>query len=130
MQIQASRIDHIQINISDLQRAKNFYENVLQMKEVARPESFDFVGAWYRIGEVDLHLVVREKEPLSQRHFCLWVENVKGVAEFLQSQGLAVRWDLKYKITGVDRFFVFDPDENRIEIQGADGTGNSRWEKK
>ena len=44
------------------------------------------------------------------------------------SAGCAITWDLKYKIRGVDRFFVFDPDENRIEVQGSDGTGTSRWE--
>jgi len=29
----------------------------------------------------------------------------------------------KHKISGIDRFFVYDPDGNRIEIQGADGSG-------
>ena len=124
------RIDHVQVNITDLSKARFFYETVLQLKEVSRPESFDFAGAWYRIGEVDLHLVVREKEPLSQRHFCLWVDDIKGFAEHLKGNGFPIKWDTKYKIKGVERFFVFDPDENRIEIQGTDGTGQSRWEKK
>jgi catechol 2,3-dioxygenase-like lactoylglutathione lyase family enzyme len=123
----AIRIDHVQINVTDLTRARAFYEQVLGLVETPRPESFDFAGCWYRVGDVDLHLVVRGKEAVSQRHFCLWVEDVHATARHLESRGVSIRWDLKYKIRGVDRFFVFDPDENRIEVQGSDGTGESRW---
>jgi catechol 2,3-dioxygenase-like lactoylglutathione lyase family enzyme len=123
----AIRIDHVQINVTDLARAREFYEQILGLVATPRPESFDFAGCWYRVGDVDLHLVLRGKEPVSQRHFCLWVEDVHAAAKHLESRGVGIRWDLKYKIRGVDRFFVFDPDENRIEVQGADGTGESRW---
>jgi glyoxylase I family protein len=125
--IHAIRIDHVQVNVTDLPRARQFYEQVLGLTETPRPDSFDFAGCWYRIGDVDLHLVVRDSEPLSQRHFCLWVPDVRAAAKTIESQGYPIRWDTKYKIRGVDRFFVFDPDQNRIEIQGSDGTGTSRW---
>ena len=124
---QRARIDHFQINVTDLDRAKQFYERVLELEEVPRPESFDFAGAWYKIGAIDLHLVVREREPVSARHFCLWVEDVREAAASLQAAGHAISW-AGFKIRGVDRFFVFDPDDNRIEVQGPDGTGESRWE--
>jgi glyoxylase I family protein len=126
---EAVRVDHVQINVTDLDRAKQFYAEVLELEEVPRPKSFDFAGAWYRIGEVDLHLVVRDREPVSARHFCLWVKDVREAAGSLEAQGQRVSWDAKYKIRGVDRFFVFDPDANRIEVQGPDGTGESRWER-
>jgi catechol 2,3-dioxygenase-like lactoylglutathione lyase family enzyme len=123
-----ARIDHLQINVTDLNRAKQFYGGVLELEEVARPGSFDFAGAWYRIGEVDLHLVVREREPVSARHFCFWVHDVQTAAATLEGLGQRISWQDRFKIPGVDRFFVFDPDENRIEVQGPDGTGRSRWE--
>jgi hypothetical protein len=50
------------------------------------------------------------------------VSEVHGAARYLESRGLPVRWDTKYKIHGVDRFFTEDPDGNRVEIQGSDGT--------
>jgi catechol 2,3-dioxygenase-like lactoylglutathione lyase family enzyme len=125
---QAIRIDHVQINVTDLPRARRFYGGLLALVETPRPESFDFAGCWYRIGEVDLHLVVRDPEPLSARHFCLWVSDVHATAKSIEAAGYPVKWDLKYKIRGVDRFFVFDEDNNRIEIQGSDGTGESRWD--
>src|SRR4051812_33816982 len=122
--IAIERMDHIQINVTDLARAKRFYAEVLGLAEVPRPESFDFAGAWYRIGEVDLHLVVRPPEPDSEDHFCLWTADVHGAASNLERRGQEVAWQRKYKIRGVDRFFVRDPDRNRIEIQGPDGRGN------
>ena len=128
--IQAIRVDHVQINVTDLARARRFYEDVFGLTQTPRPESFDFAGCWYRVGEVDIHLVVREKEAFSQRHFCLWVADVQEAARSIAELGYPVKWDEKYKIRGVDRFFVFDPDDNRIEIQGSDGTGASRWDRK
>ncbi len=125
---QGARVDHLQINVPDLDRAKQFYGGVLELEEVPRPESFDFAGAWYRIGEVDLHLVVREREAVSARHFCLWVKDVRQAAGRLEAGGHLISWQTSFKIPGVDRFFVFDPDDNRIEVQGPDGTGQSRWE--
>ena len=125
---QRARVDHIQINVTDLTMAKQFYGGVLELEEVPRPESFDFAGAWYRIGEVDLHLVVREREPVSARHFCLWVKDVRQAAGKLEALGCRISWQTSLKIRGVDRFFVVDPDDNRIEVQGPDGTGESRWE--
>jgi catechol 2,3-dioxygenase-like lactoylglutathione lyase family enzyme len=123
-----ARMDHVQINVTDLARARRFYGEVLELEEVPRPESFDFAGAWYRIGDVDLHLVVRPPEPESDDHVCFWVADVRQTAQALEARGQAVAWQTRYKIRGVDRFFVRDPDGNRIEVQGPDGTGRSRWE--
>ena len=88
--IAIERMDHIQINVTDLARAKRFYAEVLGLAEVPRPESFDFAGAWYRIGEVDLHLVVRPPEPDSEDHFCLWTADVHGAASNLERRGQEV----------------------------------------
>jgi glyoxylase I family protein len=124
----SARIEHIQINVTDLDRARRFYGGLLALEEVPRPDSFDFAGVWYRIGAVDLHLVVRDREPVSARHFCFWVGDVREAAALLEAGGQRIEWQLRFKIPGVDRFFVSDPDDNRIEVQGPDGTGQSRWE--
>src|SRR5215218_5713708 len=100
---QSTRIDHVQINVTDLKMAKKFYGGVLELEEVPRPESFDFAGAWFRIGEVDLHLVVREQEPPSARHFCLWVTDVQDAAGRLEAHGHRISWQTSFKIPGVDR---------------------------
>src|SRR5690242_18140177 len=119
--IRAQRIDHVAIDITDVDRAKAFYGGVLGLREVPRPESFDFGGAWYQIGPEVLHLVSRStKFPEAPHHFCLWVEDVHAAAKWIEAAGYAVTWDRRYKITGIDRFFVRDPDGNRVEFQGAE----------
>jgi glyoxylase I family protein len=72
--------------------------------------------------------VVRPPEPDSEDHFCLWVADVHGTAAALEARGERVAWQDRDKIRGVDRFFIRDPDGNRIEVQGPDGSGRSRWE--
>src|SRR6185503_11937348 len=115
MSIRVLRIDHVTVNITDLSRSKSFYAGLLELKETARPQSFDFPGAWYQLGGALLHLVVRaQKDPQSSRHFAIWVADVHAAADALQAAGHPVTWDTKYKIPGIDRFFTSDPDENRI----------------
>jgi len=112
------RIDHVAINVSDMPRARAFYGGILKLKEVPRPRSFDFAGAWYRIGTVDLHLISRgEVDALSRRHFAFWLSDVPAAAKSIESAGVTVIWDT-YKIDSIDRFFVRDPDGNRLEFQG------------
>ena len=126
--ITVQRVDHVAIDVADVARAKAFYGGVVGLREVERPESFDFGGAWYRIGAVDLHLVRRDAPATDGgRHFCLWVEDVRAAAKHLEAAGYPPTWDVKYKIRGVDRFFIHDPEGNRVEFQGSDGTGADRF---
>src|SRR3954467_9457180 len=108
------RLGTVAINVSDMTKAPAFYGGVLRLKEVARPKSFDFAGAWYRIGAVDLHLISRgDVEAESRRHFAFWVSDVRAAARAVEAGGFAVAWD-SYKIEGIERFFTRDPDGNRL----------------
>jgi len=120
----ASHIDHVTIITHDLARARDFFSRVLQLVEVPRPESFDFPGAWFQIGPNVLHLLEKpQRDTTSARHFCIWVTDIRGAAEHAKTMGCDVAWQLKHKIPGIDRFFLNDPDGNRIEIQGSDTAG-------
>jgi catechol 2,3-dioxygenase-like lactoylglutathione lyase family enzyme len=119
--IRVQRLDHVSIIVTDVGRALDFYTGVLGLEEVPRPKSFDFPGAWLRVGPEVIHLLGQTApDPRGRRHFCLWVEDVHAAARCLESRGLPVRWDTKYKIDGIDRFFTEDPDGNRVEIQGTE----------
>src|SRR5262249_45324811 len=97
-----------------------FYEGILGLREVPRPRSFDFPGVWYRLENMDLHLVGRDQaDPQSRRHFAFWVADVHQAARVLASAGYSVRWEA-HKSEGVDRFFIHDPDGNRLEFQGPE----------
>jgi glyoxylase I family protein len=124
----AVRIDHVAVIVTDLDRARRFYADVLRLREVPRPESFDFPGAWFQVGPDAVGQVIHllghpEPDPRGRRHFCLWVEDVHAAAGHVERSGGQVLWDRKYKIRGIDRFFTADPDGNRIEVQGAERRG-------
>lgn len=114
------RMDHVAVDVTDVSRAKQFYGGLIGLKELPRPASFDFPGAWYELSNIVLHLVGRPQQaPESKRHFALWVADVHGTARILGGAGYPIAWDPR-KIPGVDRFFIADPDGNRLEFQGPD----------
>src|SRR5438874_13768511 len=43
-------LDHNALLVRDVEKSRYFYGQVLGMQELARPESFDFPGAWFRKG--------------------------------------------------------------------------------
>jgi glyoxylase I family protein len=119
--IDAERIDHVAIIVTDVDRAKAFYGGLLNLHEVPRPQSFDFPGAWFQMGATCLHLLGKPGiDSESPRHFCIWVKDVHAAARHLQTAGYPFAWTTKHKIPGIDRFFLHDPDGNRIEIQGLE----------
>ena len=119
--IRAERLDHAAIVVTDLSRARRFYGEVLGLREVPRPESFDFPGAWYEIGPTYLHLLGKpDADAASPRHFCLWVTDLRAAARRIEGAGFTVEWKTNHKIPGVDRFFTYDPDRNRVEFQGPE----------
>ncbi len=113
------RLDHVSIIVTDMVRARAYYAGVLGLKEIPRPECFDFPGAWFQAGPEVIHLLGHPvPDARGRRHLCLWVSDVHAAAEYLAEKGLPVEWDKKHKIDGIDRFFTDDPDGNRVEIQG------------
>jgi catechol 2,3-dioxygenase-like lactoylglutathione lyase family enzyme len=118
--IVVERIEHVAITVSDIDRAKRFYGELLGLTEVARPESFDFPGAWYRNGPTDLHLVSRAVlDGESKRHVAFFVSDLRAAARVLQANDFPVLWE-RMKIPSLDRFFTADPDGNRIEMMGIE----------
>ncbi|HET6247224.1 MAG TPA: VOC family protein [Tepidisphaeraceae bacterium] len=127
--IGAQRLDHVAIDVTDVDRSKGFYGGLLGLREIPRPTSFTFGGVWYEIGPIRagnaapdiLHLVCRpENFPPAPHHFCLWVDDVYAASKTIAAAGFEVIWDTRFKIPGIDRFFTRDPDGNRVEFQGND----------
>jgi catechol 2,3-dioxygenase-like lactoylglutathione lyase family enzyme len=45
---------HTAILVTDLEKAVNFYENVLGLTRIDRPLQYD--GVWYQVGDYQIHL--------------------------------------------------------------------------
>jgi glyoxylase I family protein len=114
--LNVTHIDHVSVIITDLARSRRFYNEVLGLREIPKPKTFDFVALWYDLGGGHtLHLLQKDApDTLSPRHFCLRVSDVKAAREYFIGRGIPIQET--GPIPGADRFFVSDPDGNRVEI--------------
>ena len=109
-------LDHCSVLITDLAKARAFYRDVLGLQEMAKPMSFDFVALWFDLGGGQtLHLLQKaQPDTPSPRHFALTVADAKAAREHVRARGIAIQET--GPIPHCDRFFIHDPDGNRIEL--------------
>ncbi len=115
MNLGITHIDHCSVLITDVAKARQFYGTVLGLREIPAPAEFDFVAIWYDLGGTYLHLLLKDKpDTISPRHFCLHVRDAVAARKELMAKGVSI--DETVKIAAADRFFIRDPDGNRIEL--------------
>jgi catechol 2,3-dioxygenase-like lactoylglutathione lyase family enzyme len=111
-------IHHIAIVVSDLDKNRKFYAEVLGLKEIERDSTgaVSPKGAWFQMGECELHLQYRESNlPKTDQHFALVVDNIDSVVEAAKQVGAITK--SSQPLSGFSkRGFVYDFDQNRIEI--------------
>jgi len=124
-------IHHVALPVTDLERSKRFFSDVLGLREIRRPP-FDFSGAWYQLGDRQLHLIVhgrstmREDKGVDSRdiHFAIRVNSYRETREFLRSKGFQPEADDEFRrmkesprsTAGWPQLFIMDPDRNVIEL--------------
>jgi catechol 2,3-dioxygenase-like lactoylglutathione lyase family enzyme len=115
MALPVTHIDHCSVIVTDVAASRRFYGEQLGLREIPAPRAFDFVALWYDLGGTYLHLLLKpERDTVSPRHFCLHVADIAAARAHVADQG--IRIDETVKIPGAERFFIRDPDGNRIEI--------------
>ena len=130
--MEVTAIHHIALTVTDIERSKRFYAEILSIKEITRPP-FDFPGAWFQIGDSQqLHLIVHSRatfreKPLDSRdvHFAVRVPHYQAAVEFLRAKGYREEAALddpccmivqRHPITGYPQIYICDPDRHVIEI--------------
>jgi catechol 2,3-dioxygenase-like lactoylglutathione lyase family enzyme len=112
---QFTQLDHCSVIITNVERSRRFYRDLLGLKEIAKPKTFDFAVLWFDLGNMHIHLLLKERpDSLSPRHFALRVRDAVVARAYFQANGVAT--DETTPIPGADRFFIHDPDGNRIEV--------------
>jgi len=110
-----TKLDHVSVLITDMERSRAFYRDVIGLKPIHKPRTFDFEVLWFDLGDQHLHCLLKEKpDTISPRHFALRVSDVAAARTYFTGLRMAVQETTL--IHGADRFFVHDPDGNRIEI--------------
>ncbi|SFR51943.1 VOC family protein [Thiomicrospira sp. ALE5] len=114
-------IHHVSLVVSDAERALAFYQSVLGLAQVPRPE-LGFPGYWLDLGcGQTLHLlevedpyqfVERPQHPGRDRHIALSVDNLDDICTRLD------HFKIAYKLSqsGREAIFFMDPDLNVIEL--------------
>ena len=113
---------HIALNVQDVARSINFYQNILGMKLEWQP---DPDNAYLTSGEDNLALhranAVANIQESAQRldHFGFVVgrpENVDEWAERIRLHGIPLEKEPKTHRDGARSFYFRDPDQNLIQI--------------
>ncbi len=121
MPITISGFHHAGFLVTDVERAAEFYEKVLGLIPLPRPD-FGFAGRWYDLGNgQQLHLMSvgqmpgHADPPRHDRHIALSVPDIEQTEQQLREHGI----DLSYGSGrgGNPQLFVRDPDGNAIELR-------------
>jgi catechol 2,3-dioxygenase-like lactoylglutathione lyase family enzyme len=121
--VEIETLHHVSLTVTDLARARTFYGEVLGLPELERP-AFDFPGAWYSLGDRQLHLIVhttprtlRHTTEIDSRdgHFAVRVRNYRQTLEHLRAQAVPLR-ESPQNPTPWAQIYVTDPDGNVIEL--------------
>ncbi|MCG5102492.1 VOC family protein [Oceanobacillus alkalisoli] len=121
--IHIEQFHHVSLSITKLEKAKSFYGNILGFEELDRPD-FDFPGAWYKIGNQQLHLIVyNDSETLrsgrkiesKDGHFAIRVRDYYETLKYLEKAGVDILLKPESK-SGFAQIFCQDPDGNIIEF--------------
>lgn len=124
-------LHHVSLPVSDLKRAEQFYESILGLEKIERPP-FDFEGAWYQLGDRQLHLIVHDGSTFRAGkgvdshdiHFAIRVNSYRHTRDFLRSKGYRPDADEEFKkmrenpkaTAGFPQLYIMDPDRNVIEL--------------
>jgi catechol 2,3-dioxygenase-like lactoylglutathione lyase family enzyme len=112
-------LHHVNVTVPpELEEAtKHFYGQVLGLKQVPKPAAARQTGAWYQIGDNQLHLSVEDEPqgPVSSRHICFNVSDLEEAEKRFREAACEIIPDPR-PIPGIQRFYVRDPGGNQLEI--------------
>lgn len=119
------RINHIAVYVVDLEKSRNFYENIVQLKSI--PEPFkDGLHQWFSVGgAAQLHLIKGAKEITEHSkmgHVCFSVPVIDDFIKNLIKNNIPFEnWkgdpeQTTVRVDGVKQIYFKDPDGNWIEI--------------
>ncbi|MDB5119487.1 MAG: glyoxalase [Sphingobacteriales bacterium] len=119
------RINHIAVYVYDLEKSRDFYENIVQLKRI--PEPFkDGLHEWFSVGEpAQLHLIKGAKEITEHSkngHICFSVPVIDDFIQNLKKNNISyTNWkgdsdQPTVRVDGVKQIYFKDPDGNWIEI--------------
>jgi catechol 2,3-dioxygenase-like lactoylglutathione lyase family enzyme len=132
------RIQHVGLIVSDLERSRRFYGEVLGLEEVARPPNFTFAGAWYRLDGTEIHLLAEADTTGGAgqdagngaaqgmtHHVAFEVDDLGDALSRLARHGVPLAGGPMPRGDGYVQAFFFDPDGHVLELFQRTGEDQS-----
>jgi len=116
---------HVNICVTDVDHARDFYEKKLGLAVLPRPDfGGSFGGLWFRLGESQLHLSSVKSMPDwngAVPHMALYIPTAEfeSTVEEFRSRGVEFFMDIRQREdfgVPVKTAFCRDPDGNVIEL--------------
>lgn len=133
--IKVTELDHIVLNVGDIQRSLKFYTDVLGL-QAERLDDFNAGKVGFPSVRINGDTIIdlfpiqgaedlenqAEKRQGNLNHFCMVVDrqDFSGIVDYLAQYGVAVRegpvsrWGARGRATSV---YFLDPDGNEVEIR-------------
>ncbi len=118
-------LNHVLLNVSDLVTSEHFYGTILELPRISRPD-FRFPGAWFALGQQELHLAADpDLAPSGRRHhhFGLRVDDTFEIRARLEAKGVHGLLGPSPRPDGAMQLFLHDPDGYLIEFMSSPPKG-------
>ncbi|MBC7912784.1 MAG: VOC family protein [Pyrinomonadaceae bacterium] len=123
-----TRINHIALSVYDLDKSREFYEKIIQLKRIEEPFK-DGLHEWFTIGgSAQFHLIKGATiitEHHKSSHNCFSVSSVDAFILHLNKHNIPfINWKGEaniptVRVDGVKQIYLKDPDGYWIEINDA-----------
>lgn len=120
---------HVSVHADDVESSARFYREFLGLEEIPSPD-FPFEVRWFRVGDLQVHLVSGEASVPYSHHFALDVDDFEEIYTRSREAGIRVQEGYFSKLyelpEGAVQMFVLDPCGNLIEINAPDASSLDR----
>ena len=121
-------IDHVAVIARDLEASRHFYEEILGMRSVPRPD-FPFPGLWFQAGKTQIHVIFESDEagtagpagftgtmPARGHHMAFELDDCAVAVDQLQAAGIPIAAGPQSRPDGFRQVYIHDPDGYLVEL--------------
>lgn len=122
------RKDHDALQVKDLEKAANFYKDIMNLKEIDNAGLGDHIR-WFQLNDkVQIHLIQSADEIVKNKgvHMAIKTDRLEEFMEFLKSKNVHFEnWPGEKNTTnarpdGVKQIYLQDPDGYWIEVNDGE----------
>jgi catechol 2,3-dioxygenase-like lactoylglutathione lyase family enzyme len=127
--VRATRINHVSISASDLEKSTRFYEGVFSMERIPTP-TFDTPVQWLRVGDMQLHLFQDDNPAPARHHLGITIDDFDAAYQAVKAYASDTwGWQLVELPSRQVQLYFRDPSNNLIELNwpDADTLDRSRY---